>query len=73
MELSSLSLHSGASLINQNLLRKLTKQRQDEVNIVETIKAKMERIRNRHRDKLLSSDPDYNEPADHYEGLLPVD
>jgi len=74
---------SGASLINSNLLQRVDRQRKAEQKIVDDIKKKMDRIRERHikeRNKrsreLDESSPDQDqaatlnvlEPTDHYEG-----
>ena len=77
---------SGASLINTNLLWRVEQQRKAEQKIVDDIKKKMDRIRERHIkernkrtreldestvDQELSVDlPIYQEPTDHYEGVL---
>jgi len=73
---------SGASLINKNLLQRVEQQRKDEQKIVDDIRKKMDRIRERHKKErnkrtreLDASSPDqehavemYQDPTDHYEG-----
>ena len=75
---------SGARIINTNLLLRVEQQRKTEQKIVDDIKKKMDRIRERHmkeRNKrtreLDEPTPDkqlaveqliYLEPTDHYEG-----
>jgi len=74
---------SGASLINSNLLLRVEQQRKAEQKIVDDIKKKMDRIRERHlkeRNKRTreldelspeqepSAEHIYMEPTDHYEG-----
>jgi len=76
-------LCSGATLINTNLLWRVHRQRKAEQKIVDDIKKKMDRIKERHikeRNKrsreLDESSPDQEqaaalhmyEPTDHYEG-----
>ena len=75
-------MYRGASLINSNLLHRVEQQHAAEQKIVDDIKKKMDRIRQRHikeRSKrtreLGELSPDqppeadvYQEPTDHYEG-----
>ena len=55
----------GADLINKNLLDRLRVQKEQEQQIVQNIKTKMDKIRERHAH---FQPPGYKEPTDHYEG-----
>jgi len=77
---------SGAALINDNLQKRMEKQCKEEREILDKIKKKMDRIRDRHikernrrSREMEEPSPDqesalqqwiYQEPTDHYEGLM---
>jgi hypothetical protein len=58
-------LYRGAKEINAALLEQIRKRKEEEAFTVESIRQKMERIRERHRQNMPA---DYKEPTDHYAG-----